>query len=115
MGLGRDLDTLFLDELLVGFANQRFERLLTDCLTKFLADDCRGRLSGTKARQSDCGRVAARRLVLRIPHDFHRNRDLNVALDSFRSPWGELDFHVGNITEWQSPASARRQVAEILP
>ena len=101
-----DLDALLLHELLVGLANEGLERFLPDRFPEFLANNGRRRLSGSEAGQSHRRGVTPRGFLLGLLHDLDRNRDLDVALDSFGRARGKLDFHVRNITDGESSVPA---------
>ena len=106
---------LLLHELLVRFLDERLERLLPDRVAEFLANHRRRRLPGPEAGQPHRRGVPPRGFVLGVLHGFDRNRDLDVALDSFGRARGKLDFHVRNITDGESRVPPGRAMAGILP
>src|SRR5688572_4718392 len=103
--LGRELELLFLENLLVGLLDQALERLLTDRVGEPLLDHGRRGLPRAEPRKPNASGVATRRFLLGVTDLFDGHRDLEEAFDAVGLFRGDLDVHVeyGSSTEWDEP------------
>src|SRR6266480_4708272 len=99
--LCRDLDALFLHELLISLSNERLEGFLSDSIPELLSHHRRWCLPGPESGKPHSRRVAPRRFILGVLDRLRGHGNLYVSFDPLRCAGRELDFHASNITDWQ--------------